>query len=100
MSGQLWTHLTDVPDPRMDWRQRAACVGEDPELFFPIGSGRHADEQTVLAKRVCARCPVIRECRSVAVSSGYEGIWGGLDDSERRALRHDDTKVVAQSHTG
>jgi WhiB family redox-sensing transcriptional regulator len=100
MSGQLWMRPPDVADPGLDWRQRAACIGEEPELFFPIGSGRQADEQIALAKHVCSQCPVIRQCRSIALSSGYEGIWGGLDDSERRAIRRNVNATIAHSHTG
>ncbi|WP_078591899.1 WhiB family transcriptional regulator [Streptomyces megasporus] len=72
----------------MNWRELAACHGEDPELFFPIGDGDAAARQTERARAVCRRCPVARACRSWAVRNGeVEGIWGGTTASERRALR-------------
>ena len=43
----------------MDWRHRAACRDEDPELFFPIGNTGPALLQIEEAKAVCRRCPVI-----------------------------------------
>jgi len=42
----------------MDWRHRAACLSEDPELFFPIGNTGPALAQIEEAKKVCARCAV------------------------------------------
>jgi WhiB family redox-sensing transcriptional regulator len=48
----------------MDWRERALCLHEDPDLFFPIGninSGPVA-VQTDEAKAVCHRCPVMEQC--------------------------------------
>jgi WhiB family transcriptional regulator, redox-sensing transcriptional regulator len=42
----------------MDWRLRAVCRDEDPELFFPIGTTGPAIWQIELAKEVCRRCPV------------------------------------------
>jgi WhiB family redox-sensing transcriptional regulator len=71
----------------VDWRDRAACVGEDPELFFPVGTGRYAERQVAEAKLVCQRCPVVARCADFAVTNGYEGVWGGLDDEQRRQLR-------------
>ena len=71
----------------LGWRERAACVGRDPELFFAVGSGERAERQIAAAKQVCAACPVTRRCAEVALASGYEGVWGGLDDGERRRLR-------------
>ncbi|WP_446677701.1 WhiB family transcriptional regulator, partial [Streptomyces galbus] len=51
------------------WLTEAACVGEDPELFFPVGSTGPALEDVAAAKRVCARCPVIADCLAYAPAS-------------------------------
>jgi WhiB family redox-sensing transcriptional regulator len=73
----------------MDWWQSAACVEEDPELFFPVGAaGPAAQAQQVLAKEVCHRCPVTHQCLVYALDTGVtHGVWGGTDEEERRALR-------------
>lgn len=68
------------------WHEDAACVGTDPDSFYPEpGPGLMAD--IAAAKRVCARCPVRRDCLRYALDHGErEGIWGGLSPSERRRL--------------
>jgi WhiB family redox-sensing transcriptional regulator len=72
----------------MTWRDRAACLNEDPELFFPIGNTGPALIQIEEAKAVCRRCEVIGDCLSWAIESGKEdGVWGGLSADERRALK-------------
>ena len=43
----------------MDWRHKAACLDEDPELFFPIGNTGPALLQIEEAKQVCRRCTVV-----------------------------------------
>jgi WhiB family redox-sensing transcriptional regulator len=73
-----------------EWRDKAACLDEDPELFFPIGHGPAAQDQIVAAKAVCARCPVVRECLSWALETGQDaGVWGGRTEDERRQTRRD-----------
>ena len=72
----------------MTWRDRAACLDEDPELFFPIGNGDPALLQIEKAKAVCGRCEVVETCLSWAIESRQDdGIWGGLSADERRALK-------------
>ena len=72
----------------MSWYHYAACQSEDPELFFPIGTTGPALLQLMEAKRVCARCPVQSECLRWAIVTGMEhGVWGGMSEYERRALR-------------
>ena len=76
----------DVTVKGLDWRHHGACIGEDPELFFP--SGHHAvdGQQVQTAKSVCKRCPVMDECRKWAIESGIVfGIWGGQTEDERAA---------------
>jgi WhiB family redox-sensing transcriptional regulator len=72
----------------MDWRHEAACRDEDPELFFPIGTTGPALHQIEDAKAVCRRCDVVTDCLDWALSSGQDaGVWGGLSEDERRALK-------------
>jgi WhiB family redox-sensing transcriptional regulator len=72
----------------MDWRHRAACRDEDPELFFPIGTTGPALLQVDEAKAVCRACTVIDDCLSWSLESNQEsGVWGGLSEDERRALK-------------
>ncbi|MFJ2605630.1 WhiB family transcriptional regulator [Streptomyces sp. NPDC091279] len=71
-----------------DWRDDAACRGEDPELFFPIGTSGPALLQAEQAKAVCTGCPVQQQCLRWALEAGdCLGVWGGTDEDERRALR-------------
>ncbi|MEU7061607.1 WhiB family transcriptional regulator [Streptomyces sp. NPDC046197] len=71
----------------MEWLRSAACVGEDPELFFPVGTTGPALREVAAAKRICARCPVITQCLDFALGSGQaSGVWGGTCEEERDAL--------------
>lgn len=71
-----------------DWQRLGACRGKDSAMFFHPASerGRARTERAERAKRICRRCPVIVQCRhhALTVQEPY-GIWGGLDEGERRA---------------
>lgn len=72
----------------MDWRNAAACIDEDPELFFPIGTTGPAIEQVERAKAICHRCPVSEPCLEWSLQTNQDaGVWGGLTEDERRSLR-------------
>src|SRR5450756_324660 len=72
----------------MTWRNRSACLDEDPELFFPIGNTYPALLQMEEAKVVCRRCEVVETCLKWASESGQDsGVWGGLSADERHALK-------------
>ncbi len=78
----------------MDWRHRAACRDEDPELFFPIGDTGPAVRQIEEAKVVCRSCTVADACLRWAMETGQEaGVWGGLSEDERRLARRRSLRV-------
>ncbi|HTJ74847.1 MAG TPA: WhiB family transcriptional regulator [Acidimicrobiales bacterium] len=69
-------------DPN-EWRQDAACRDMDTAIFFP-----ETEEAAAAAKAVCATCPVREACLQFAlVTRQDDGVWGGLDENERRRLR-------------
>ncbi|SEA72616.1 WhiB family transcriptional regulator, redox-sensing transcriptional regulator [Bowdeniella nasicola] len=72
----------------MDWRHKAKCLTEDPELFFPIGNTGPALTQIEEAKAVCRQCDVQETCLKWAIENGQDsGVWGGMSEDERRALK-------------
>jgi WhiB family redox-sensing transcriptional regulator len=81
------------------WRERGACLQQpDPELFFPIGSTGPAFRQVEQAKQVCAGCLVRDPCLEFAITTGVDhGVWGGLSEDERRALRRRSSRTRAHT---
>ncbi|MFE5402568.1 WhiB family transcriptional regulator [Streptomyces sp. NPDC056580] len=80
---------------RSDWRDRAACVGEDPEIFFPLSDLIAPGAEASLARAICRRCPVITDCRTWALDHGEDdGIWGATTAAQRRAIRRAITEPV------
>jgi WhiB family transcriptional regulator, redox-sensing transcriptional regulator len=72
----------------MTWRDGAACLSVDPELFFPIGNAEPAFHQINNAKVICRRCEVADTCLRWAMHSQQDdGVWGGLSADERRTLK-------------
>jgi WhiB family redox-sensing transcriptional regulator len=72
----------------MTWRNRAACLEENPELFFPTGNSDPAYHQIEEAKVVCRRCQVVDTCLRWAMASHQDaGVWGGLSADERNTLK-------------
>jgi WhiB family redox-sensing transcriptional regulator len=72
----------------VQWLFLGACRNEDPELFFPIGRTGRAEQQIEDAKRVCRQCDVVDACLEWAMRTGQSaGVWGGLSEDERLALR-------------
>ena len=67
-----WLAAQDAPAwDESGWRRRAVCRGEDPELFFPIGSsGPAALQQIAAAKAICAGCPAREACLRFALGTG------------------------------
>jgi len=77
-------HIPALPVPALaGWRYRAACRGAELKVFFP-DRGESAEP----ARQICASCPVRQPCLEFALRHAItHGIWGGLAERDRRALR-------------
>ena len=81
-----------------DWRTRAACLDENPELFFPVGTTGPAVTQVEEAKLICGGCEVRAECLTWALEANQDhGVWGGLSEDERRSLRRRNARARASA---
>ncbi len=66
-----------------DWRDYAACRGEDPSVFFfEDTSPNHR------ARQLCITCPVRMDCLEYATFAEKDwGVWAGVTARVRLTLR-------------
>jgi WhiB family redox-sensing transcriptional regulator len=70
------------PTKNLAWRQRAACRGGDPDIFYPI-----CDDEADEAKSICGECTVREACLEYALANRErDGVWGGATERERRRM--------------
>ena len=59
-----------------------------PRRLRRVTLAAHPSQLLAPARQVCAACPVRQPCLDYAISNRIAyGIWGGLTERERRALR-------------
>ena len=72
------------------WHRRAACRGEQPASFFPPPHFERKELRLArerVAKAICLTCPVADSCLGYALETREpHGVWGGLNEIERRHL--------------
>jgi len=89
------TDVSRLPGPmehEWQWQRLGSCRGMDSAMFFHPDGERNPSRarRTARAKQVCAHCPVIQSCRAFALRTREPfGVWGGLAESERRAMLED-----------
>src|SRR2546425_571772 len=73
---------SESPHMTQSWRDKGACRGIDPEIFYPV-----SDEDAEEAKAICAVCSVRQACLEHALAAREkEGVWGGATERERRRI--------------
>jgi WhiB family transcriptional regulator, redox-sensing transcriptional regulator len=80
-------YIVDFTDKRPGaWADLAACLGHNPDLWFPPEKSGTAP--AAKAKAICATCAVKQECLDYALSiKEQHGIWGGRSLKERQAYQ-------------
>lgn len=70
------------------WQEKAACRGPQAAVFFPPPQFERKDEREereVRAKAICGQCAVRQPCLEFAIAIREQhGIWGGLNELERK----------------
>ena len=79
-----------APGEDTSWRSSAACTGENAVYFFAPSHFERKPEKDYReghARALCRDCPVRVTCLEYSFAVGEtHGIWGGLNELERRRL--------------
>jgi WhiB family redox-sensing transcriptional regulator len=72
------------------WQARASCRGPQAGVFFPPSRVERKEERLIrerAAKAICRVCSVKHDCLEYALRIREpHGIWGGLNEAERKQL--------------
>ena len=83
MAVETMEREVDVLEDDITWLDRARCRDTDPDRFFVRGAA-----QARAAIRMCQGCPVQERCLRYALEHDIDfGVWGGLTERQRRALK-------------
>lgn len=72
-----------------------ACKGQPTDWWFPLyqqlagssGTVREQRQNMEMAKEICRSCSVRTQCLEYSLHHEPLGVWGGLDERERHAMR-------------
>lgn len=65
-----------MPVNRNEWKDSASCRNYDTNFFFEKYEDN--EEFRPAIDKLCAGCPVARQCFAVGVSQKEWGVWGGI----------------------
>lgn len=80
-----------------EWKLQAKCHGMaepgEPNPFFPK---RGDNAQIEATRKFCSDCPVKKNCLGYALDRSEKyGMWGGLGETARRAVKKQRLAVAA-----
>jgi len=70
---------------RQDWQDDAYCFGMSSDIFYGKFDMPMTSQEINLAKVICNKCEVKRDCLITALRNQESyGVWGGFTSFERR----------------
>jgi hypothetical protein len=80
-----------------DWRKEALCLKRHIDFWFPPMDADVPENYYAVAREVCRRCPVWKDCLNDAMKPPVEawGMWGGLTPQERTVINNSTPKPTA-----
>ena len=84
--------MSMVEVEQLDWQEDALCRDYPVDLFFgpddALESELEKQAREARAKAICQECPVRDPCLEFALDTSQKyGIWGGMSDKERAAVK-------------
>ena len=65
------------------------CVGKTDIFFLPPRRDKDSYSKEKEAKSICSQCPSQRQCLDYALHHEVYGIWGGMTERARQAMRRE-----------
>lgn len=69
--------MREIPE----WYSDGLCKDYPTKMWYQFDT-----EKDRAAKRICNKCPVQAECLQYALANHETGVWGGLNDLDRKRL--------------
>ena len=81
-----------------EWIFKGLCKNRHIDIWYPPLDTDNPDKYYGVAREVCRRCPVWKECLDAGTTETW-GMWGGLTPLERTVITNKSPKPSAiRSH--